>query len=92
MVLGIYYNNNEAFKKSSRDPQIIEIVTAILGSYFEIFGSGHGLYKEPNGGHSKLLHQDSAYFQRRHEGAVGILKLCRDLITGTLTLFLGPTN
>ena len=86
MVLGIHYNNSEAFKKSSCDPKVIEIVTAILGSDFEIFGIGQSLYKEPNGGHQKLLHQDSAYFQHQHEGPVGILSYVvdTDLINGAL--------
>ena len=44
MVLGIHYNNSEAFEASSRDPKVIEIVTAVLGSDFEIFGSGQSLY------------------------------------------------
>ena len=86
MVLGIHYNNSEAFEASSRDPKVIEIVTAVLGSNFEIFGSGQSLYKEANGGHPKLLHQDSAYFQHRHEGPVGILSYVvdTDLINGAL--------
>ena len=86
MVLGIHYNNSEAFEASSRDPKVIEIITAILGSDFEIFGSGQSLYKEANGGHPKLLHQDSAYFQHRHEGPVGILSYVvdTDLINGAL--------
>ena len=65
MVLAIHYHNSDVFRQTSQDPRALEIVQAILGDDYEVFGNGQSLYKEPAGGHSKLLHQDSAYFQHR---------------------------
>jgi ectoine hydroxylase-related dioxygenase (phytanoyl-CoA dioxygenase family) len=52
----------------------------------ELFGSGQCLYKEPVGGHPKHLHQDSAYFEHRYDGPVGILSYVvdTDLVNGAL--------
>ena len=50
------------------------------------FGNGQCLYKEPVGGHPKHLHQDSAYFEHRYQGPVGILSYVvdTDLVNGAL--------
>ena len=49
-------------------------------------GNGQCLYKEPVGGHPKHLHQDSAYFEHRYQGPVGILNYVvdTDLVNGAL--------
>jgi phytanoyl-CoA hydroxylase len=48
--------------------------------------NGQCLYKEPVGGHPKHLHQDSAYFEHRFEGPVGVLNYAvdTDLVNGAL--------
>jgi phytanoyl-CoA hydroxylase len=73
MVLGINYQTSAVFFRSAFHAQTLDIVEAILGPNIELFGNGQCLYKEPVGGHSKHLHQDSAYFEHRYEGPVGIL-------------------
>src|SRR5262249_36064131 len=39
---------------------------------------GQCLYKEPCGGHPKLLHQDASYFEHKYEGPCAVLNYCVD--------------
>ena len=86
MVLAINYFTSAAFFRSALDDRAIDIVEAILGENVEVYGQGQCLYKEPVGGHPKHLHQDSAYFEHRYEGPVGILNYVvdTDLVNGAL--------
>lgn len=86
MVLAVSYQTSAAFFRSAFDEKVAQILTAILGPNVELFGAGQCLYKEPVGGHPKHLHQDSAYFEHRFEGPVGILSYVvdTDLINGAL--------
>ncbi|MDE0087909.1 MAG: phytanoyl-CoA dioxygenase family protein [Candidatus Poribacteria bacterium] len=86
MVLAVNYQSSAAFFHSAFDENAISIVEAILGPNVEIFGNGQCLYKEPVGGHPKHLHQDSAYFEHRYQGPVGILNYVvdTDLVNGAL--------
>ncbi len=86
MVLAVNYQSSAAFFHSAFDENAVKIVAAILGPNVEIFGNGQCLYKEPVGGHPKHLHQDSAYFEHRYQGPVGILNYVvdTDLINGAL--------
>ena len=36
-------------------------------------GEGQVLYKEPVGGHPKMLHQDASYFEHKYEGPCALL-------------------
>ena len=76
MVLAMNYQTSAAFFRSAFDENAINIVEAILGPNVEIFGNGQCLYKEPVGGHPKHLHQDSAYFEHRYQGACRYFELC----------------
>ncbi len=86
MVLAVNYQTSAAFFHAAFDEKAISIVEAILGPNVEIFGNGQCLYKEPVGGHPKHLHQDSAYFEHRYQGPVGILNYVvdTDLVNGAL--------
>ena len=86
MVLAVNYQSSAAFFHSAFDENAISIVEAILGPNVEIFGNGQCLYKEPVGGHPKHLHQDSAYFEHRYQGPVGIFNYVvdTDLVNGAL--------
>ena len=86
MVLAVNYQTSAAFFQSAFDENAVRIVEAILGPNVEIFGNGQCLYKEPVGGHPKHLHQDSAYFEHRYQGPVGILNYVvdTDLVNGAL--------
>ena len=86
MVLAVNYQTSAAFFHSAFDESAVRIVEAILGPNVEIFGNGQCLYKEPVGGHPKHLHQDSAYFEHRFQGPVGILNYVvdTDLVNGAL--------
>ena len=86
MVLAVNYQTSAALFQSAFDENAVKIVEAILGPNVEIFGNGQCLYKEPVGGHPKHLHQDSAYFEHRYQGPVGILNYVvdTDLVNGAL--------
>ena len=86
MVLAINYFTSAAFFRSALDERALDIVEVILGQSVEVYGNGQCLYKEPVGGHPKHLHQDSAYFEHRYEGPVGILNYVvdTDLVNGAL--------
>ena len=86
MVLAVNYQTSAAFFQSAFDGTAADIVEAILGPSVEIYGNGQCLYKEPVGGHPKHLHQDSAYFEHRYQGPVGILNYVvdTDLVNGAL--------
>ena len=86
MVLAVNYQTSAAFFRAAFDETAVNIVAAILGPNVELFGNGQCLYKEPVGGHPKHLHQDSAYFEHRYEGPVGILNYVVDtgLVNGAL--------
>jgi ectoine hydroxylase-related dioxygenase (phytanoyl-CoA dioxygenase family) len=78
MVLAVNYYNSAAFFQSAYHSAALDIVEAILGPDIELFINGQCLYKEPVGGYPKHLHQDSAYFEHKYEGPVGILNYVVD--------------
>jgi hypothetical protein len=86
MVLAVNYYTSAAFFRSAYDPRTADIVEAILGPNIELFINGQCLYKEPVGGHPKHLHQDSAYFEHKYDGPVGVLNYAvdTDLVNGAL--------
>jgi len=90
MVLAINHYTSAAFFRSALDKQALDIVEAILGPNVELFGNGQSLYKEPVGGHPKHLHQDSAYFEHRYEGPVGILNYVVDTDLQNGALYVVP--
>ncbi|MBI3923416.1 MAG: phytanoyl-CoA dioxygenase family protein, partial [Armatimonadetes bacterium] len=94
MVLAISYHNSSAFFRSALDEATLDVVAAILGPNVELFGAGQCLYKEPVGGHPKKLHQDSAYFEHRFEGPVGVLSYVvpTNLTNGALHVVPGSHN
>lgn len=73
MTVGINYKTSSCFLSAALDSNALNIVESIIGPNIEIYGQGQVLVKEPVGGHPKLLHQDSAYFQHKYNGPVGIL-------------------
>jgi len=78
MVLGCLYKTSAALFRSAIHPRTVELVREILGPNVELFMDGQVLYKEPVGGHPKLLHQDVSYFQHKYEGPCGILNYAAD--------------
>ncbi|HRJ48781.1 MAG TPA: phytanoyl-CoA dioxygenase family protein [Opitutaceae bacterium] len=86
MVLGCRYDTSAAFFRSAFEPKLVDILAGIIGPDIELFMNGQCLYKEPVGGHPKHLHQDSAYFEHRFEGPVGVLNYAvdTDLVNGAL--------
>jgi phytanoyl-CoA hydroxylase len=86
MVLGVRYNTSAAFFRSAFDEKLLDLLEQIIGPNIELFMDGQCLYKEPVGGHPKNLHQDSAYFEHKYDGPVGVLNYAVDtnLVNGAL--------
>ena len=78
MVVAVNYHNSAAFLHSALDERMLDMVEAILGPNIETYNAGQVLVKEPVGGHPKHLHQDSAYFEHKYLGPVGVLTYCVD--------------
>ena len=78
MVVAVNYHSSAAFFYSALDTGLLDLVEAILGPNIETYNSGQVLVKEPVGGHPKHLHQDSAYFEHKFLGPVGVLTYCVD--------------
>lgn len=78
MVVGVHYQSSAAFLLSALEPRLLDVVEAILGPNIETYNNGQVLVKEPVGGHPKHLHQDSAYFEHKFLGPVGVLTYCVD--------------
>ena len=78
MILPINYQTCGAFTQSALDETTLNLVENIIGPDIELFLDGQCLYKEAVGGHPKNLHQDSAYFEHRFEGPVGVLNYAVD--------------
>jgi hypothetical protein len=78
MVLAVNYKTSGAFVQSAFDAKLLDLVETMIGPDIELFMDGQCLYKEPVGGHPKNLHQDSAYFEHRFDGPVGVLNYAVD--------------
>ena len=78
MILPVNYQTCGAFTQSALDQTTLNLVENIIGPNIELFLDGQCLYKEAVGGHPKNLHQDSAYFEHRFEGPVGVLNYAVD--------------
>ncbi len=78
MLLPCSYNASAAFLQSALHAPLLNVVESILGPDIELFGRGQCLYKEPCGGHPKLLHQDGSYFEHKYEGPCAVLNYCVD--------------
>jgi len=92
MVLACNYRSSAAFFRSAFDDSVVDVVESILGvPDIELFIDGQCLYKEPVGGHPKMLHQDAAYFEHKHDGPVATLNYVvdTDLNNGALHVIPG---
>jgi len=78
MCLNLSYKNSGSFFMSGLHKPTLDLAEAVLGPDVELFGAGQSLYKEPCGGHPKMLHQDGAYFEHKHQGPMAMLTYCAD--------------
>lgn len=78
MVVAVNYRTSAALLHSALDAELLDLAEGILGPDIETYNEGQCLVKEPVGGHPKHLHQDSAYFEHRFLGPVGVLTYCVD--------------
>lgn len=73
MVLAMSYRNSAALLQSALDKTTLDVAETLLGPNVELFLDGQSIYKEPNGGLEKNLHQDSAYFEHHLGGPLAFL-------------------
>ena len=73
MVVSTHYLNSATFFHSALESRVLDFAEAVLGPNLELFMNGQVLVKEPVGGHPKMLHQDGAYFEHRHQGPLAML-------------------
>ena len=94
MVVAVNYQSSAAFLYSALDERMLDVVEAILGPNIETYNAGQVLVKEPVGGFPKHLHQDSAYFEHKFLGPVGVLTYCVDtnVARGALHVVPGSHN
>jgi hypothetical protein len=90
MVLPVSYHSSGAFLSAAIDERTVDLVEAILGPNIELFQAGQCLYKEPVGGHPKMLHQDSSYFEHLYEGPVATLNYVVDTNLENGALYVVP--
>jgi hypothetical protein len=90
MVLGVRYTTSGAFFRSALHEPLLNILGEIIGPDIELFMDGQCLVKEPVGGHPKNLHQDSAYFEHRLDGPVGVLSYAVDTNVQKGALYIVP--
>lgn len=73
MLLPMSYRRSAAAFLSAIDSKVLDICETALGPNIELFMDGQCVFKEATGGHPKNLHQDSAYFEHKHQGPVACL-------------------
>ncbi|MDA0991277.1 MAG: phytanoyl-CoA dioxygenase family protein [Verrucomicrobia bacterium] len=78
MIVPCKYTHSGAFFTSALHAPLLDIIEAILGPDIELFMNGQCLFKEPCGGHPKMLHQDASYFEHRFEGPCAVLSYAVD--------------
>ena len=78
MTLPCDYSRSGAFLQSGIDSRTLDFAEEVLGPDIEFYGRGQVLYKEPCGGHPKMLHQDAAYFEHKFEGPLAMLNYAVD--------------
>jgi phytanoyl-CoA hydroxylase len=73
---------------------LLDLVEAIIGPNVELWKWGQCVYKQPQTGVPKSLHQDEYYFQHRYHSTVGVLTYAidTDLTNGALQIVPGSHN
>jgi len=66
------------FTESLMNPQLLDVVEALIGPDIELWKWGQCVYKQPESGVPKNMHQDEYYFQHKYNTTVGVLTYAID--------------
>ncbi len=67
-----------AFTVSLMNPRLLDVVEALIGPDLELWKWGQCIYKHPESGVPKSMHQDEYYFQHKYNTTVGVLTYAID--------------
>lgn len=67
-----------AFTRSLMNPKLLDVVEALIGPDIEMWKWGQCVYKQPESGLPKSMHQDEYYFQHKYNSTVGVLTYAID--------------
>jgi ectoine hydroxylase-related dioxygenase (phytanoyl-CoA dioxygenase family) len=67
-----------AFTESLMNPRLLDVVEALIGPDIELWKWGQCVYKQPESGLPKSMHQDEYYFQHKYNTTVGVLTYAID--------------
>ncbi len=66
------------FTESLMNPKLLDVVETLIGPDIELWKWGQCVYKQPESGLPKSMHQDEYYFQHKYNTTVGVLTYAID--------------
>ena len=79
-----------AFLRSLVNPELLELLAALLGPDIELWKWGQCVYKQPRTGVPKSLHQDGYYFEHKLQSPTAVLSYAVDVDMGNAPLYVVP--
>ncbi len=79
-----------AFLQSLLNPRLLDVVEAMLGPDIELWKWGQCVYRQPDSGVPKSLHQDEYYFEHQHHTSMAVLSYAVDVDTVNSPLYVVP--
>ena len=79
-----------AFLRSLVNPELLELLAALLGPDIELWKWGQCVYKQPKTGVPKSLHQDGYYFEHKLQSPTAVLSYAVDVDMGNAPLYVVP--
>jgi ectoine hydroxylase-related dioxygenase (phytanoyl-CoA dioxygenase family) len=72
------------------NPKLLDVLEAILGPDIELWKWGQCVYRQPDSGIPKSLHQDEYYFEHKHNSSTGVLSYATDVSLNNSPLYVVP--
>jgi len=79
-----------AFLQSLLNPRLLDVVEAILGPDVELWKWGQCIYRQPDNGVPKSLHQDECYFEHQQHSSTAVLSYAVDVDMVNAPLYVVP--
>ena len=79
-----------AFLRSLINPELLELLAALIGPDIELWKWGQCVYKQPRTGVPKSLHQDGYYFEHKLQSPTAVLSYAVDVDMGNAPLYVVP--
>lgn len=79
-----------AFLRSMVNPNLLELLAALIGPDIELWKWGQCVYKQPRTGVPKSLHQDGYYFEHKLQSPTAVLSYAVDVDMGNSPLYIVP--